>query len=284
MLALLEEAKRFKDADVPILLEGETRTGTDLLAKVIHCESKRKNKRFVKVNCAAIPESLLESELFGHRKGAFTGADRDKNGLFEEADGGTIFLNEIGDLPIRLQAKILDVIEDKEVTRIGEVKPRKTDFRVIASTNKNLTEEVAKGDFRKDLYHRLNVVKLELPPLRKRKQDIPLLIKHFLANSNIQIDPQDLDFQPYLEYHWPGNVRELENEFRKCTSVSELIEGLNRRNKTNINAISGKLMEMEKTEIIDAIKTTQDKKEAAKLLGISLATLYRKIKFYELNV
>ena len=284
MLALIEEAKRFKDSDVPILLEGETGTGKDLLAKVIHCEGKRKNKRFVKVNCAAIPESLLESELFGHRKGAFTGADRDKNGLFEEADGGTIFLNEIGDLPLRLQAKILDVIEDKEVTRVGEVKPRKTDFRVIASTNKNLTEEVSKGDFRKDLYHRLNVVKLELPPLRKRKQDIPLLIKHFLANSNIQIDPQDLDFQPYLECLWPGNVRELENEFRKCTSVSELIEGLNRRNKTNISTIPGKLMEMEKSEILEAIKTTQDKKEAAKLLGISLATLYRKVKFYDLNV
>jgi transcriptional regulator with PAS, ATPase and Fis domain/Tfp pilus assembly protein PilF len=284
MSALIDEAKRFKDADVSILLEGETGTGKDLLAKAIHCESKRKNKRFVKVNCAAIPESLLESELFGHRKGAFTGADRDKNGLFEEADGGTIFLNEIGDLPMRLQAKILDVTEDKEVTRIGEVKPRKTDFRVITSTNKNLTEEVAKGDFRKDLYHRLNVVKLELPPLRKRKQDIPLLIKHFLANSNIQIDPQDLDFQPYLEYHWPGNVRELENEFRKCTSVSELIEGLNRRNKTNISTIPGKLMEMEKSEILEAIKTTQDKKEAAKLLGISLATLYRKIKFYDVNV
>jgi tetratricopeptide (TPR) repeat protein len=166
MLALIDEAKRFKDADVPILLEGETGTGKDLLAKVIHCESKRKDKRFVKVNCAAIPETLLESELFGYKKGAFTGADKDKKGLFEEADGGTILLNEIGDLPLRLQAKILDVIEDKEVTRIGEVKPRKADFRVIASTNKNLTEEVSKGDFRKDLYHRLNVVKLKLPPLR----------------------------------------------------------------------------------------------------------------------
>jgi transcriptional regulator with PAS, ATPase and Fis domain len=284
MLALIEEAKRFKDLDVPILLEGETGTGKDLLAKVIHCESKRKDKRFVKVNCAAIPENLLESELFGHRKGAFTGSDRDKKGLFEEADGGIIFLNEIGDLPLRLQAKILDVIEDKEVTRIGEVKPRKTDFRVIASTNKNLTGEVAKGNFRKDLYHRLNVVELKLPPLRERKQDVPLLIKHFLANSNIQIDSQDLDFQPYLEYHWPGNVRELENEFRKYTSASELMEGLSKWEKTGDKVVSGKLTQMEKSEILEAIKTTKDKKEAAELLGISLATLYRKIKLYDLEV
>jgi two-component system NtrC family response regulator len=284
MLALIEEARKFKDLDVPILLEGETGTGKDILAKAIHCESKRREKRLVKVNCAAIPETLLESELFGYKRGAFTGADKDKKGLFEEADGGTIFLNEIRDLPIRLQAKILDVIEDKEVTRLGEVKPRRANFRVIASTNKNLAEEVSKGNFRKDLYHRVNVVELRLPPLRERRKDIPLLIKHFLANSNIQIDSQDLDFQPFLEYHWPGNVRELENEFRKYTSISELMEGLKKWDKTGDKVISGKLMQMEKSEILEAIRTTEDKKEAAKLLGISLATLYRKIKLYDLEV
>ena len=283
-LELIEEARRFKDADLPILLEGDTGTGKDLLAKVIHCESKRKDKRFVKVNCAAIPETLLESELFGYKKGAFTGADRDKKGLFEEADGGTIFLNEIRDLPPRLQAKILDVIEDKELTQLGDVKPKRSDFRVIASTNKNLAEEVEKGNFREDLYHRLKAIELKLPPLRERKQDIPLLIKHFLANSNIQIDSQDLDFQPYLEYDWPGNVRELENELRKYTSASELIDGLNKWDKTEAKPTSGKLMQVEKAEILEAIKTTKDKKEAAELLGISLTTLYRKIKLYNLDI
>jgi transcriptional regulator with PAS, ATPase and Fis domain len=300
MLALLEEARRFKDSDVPILLEGETGTGKDLLAKVIHCESKRKNKRFVKVNCAAIPESLLESELFGHRKGAFTGADRDKNGLFEEADGGTIFLNEIGDLPIRLQAKILDVIEDKEVTRIGEVKPRKTDFRVIASTNKNLTEEVAKGDFRKDLYHRLNVVGLKLPPLRERKEDIPLLITHFLAEQGVKESHwEDLDKSAYLQdclaCNWPGNVRQLENELKRLVSVlnpfdsQKLIEELSKLDKTKDNAkhgtsLSNKKAELEKTEIIEVLKKCNyDKEQAANVLGISKITLYRKMKIHNLE-
>jgi len=268
-----------------------------LLAKVIHCESKRKNKRFVKVNCAAIPENLLESELFGYRKGAFTGADRDKNGLFEEADGGTIFLNEIGDLPLRLQAKILDVIEDKEVTRIGEVRPRKTDFRVITSTNKNLSEEVAKGDFREDLYHRLNVVKLKLPPLRERKKDIPLLIKHFLAEQ--QVSCGDLDKLTYLQdclgCHWPGNVRQLANELKRLVSIlnpfdlQKLLEELSRLNKTTDKAnhgdsLSDKKAGLEKAEILEALgKFNNDREQAARFLGISKITLYRKMKSQNLE-
>jgi transcriptional regulator with AAA-type ATPase domain/Tfp pilus assembly protein PilF len=283
LLALLEQARKFKDSDISILLEGETGTGKDLLAQVIHNESRRKNKRFVKVNCAAIPESLLESELFGHKKGSFTGADKDKRGFFEEADGGTIFLNEIGDLPLRLQAKILDVIEDKEVTRVGEVQPRKVDFRVIAATNRDLSEEVNKGNFRQDLYHRLNVVKLKLPALRERRQDIPLLMKYFLTDSDLGIHSADFDFQPCLEYHWPGNVRELKNEFRKCSSISELIEGMSRLGKTIVKSTSGKLAEIEKAEILEVVKSTTNRSEAAALLGISEATLYRKIRFYRLN-
>ncbi|MGB2990549.1 MAG: sigma 54-interacting transcriptional regulator, partial [Candidatus Zixiibacteriota bacterium] len=282
MLALIDEAGRFKDSDVPILLLGETGTGKDLLAKAIHCDSKRKDKRFVKVNCAAIPENLLESELFGYKRGAFSGADKDKKGFFEEADGGTILLNEIGDLPLRLQAKILDVVEDKEITRLGEVKPRKVDFRVIAATSKDLSEEVGKGDFREDLYHRLNVVSLRLPPLRERKSDIPLLIRHFLANSSIKIDWEDLDFQPYLDYHWPGNVRELENEFRRHSSASELVKALGEWDKTSNEAACGKLTEMERRQIVEAVGTTGSKREAAGLLGISLATLYRKMKLHNL--
>jgi transcriptional regulator with PAS, ATPase and Fis domain len=291
MLALIEQARKFKDADVPILVEGETGTGKDLLAKVIHCESKRKDKRFVKVNCAAIPDSLLESELFGYRRGAFSGADREKRGLLEEADGGTILLNEIGDLPLRLQAKILDVIEDKEVSRLGEVRPRKVDFRVMAATNKNLSEEVRKGNFRKDLYHRLNVVTLRLPPLRERDGDIPLLIEHFLAKNNLPVDMEQLNIDQLLDYHWPGNVRELENEIRRYTSVADLIDGLSRWDKGSDQSDSGpqdpnsdKLTEMEKRRIIEAIRKVNGKQEAAELLGISLATLYRKIKLYGLDL
>jgi transcriptional regulator with PAS, ATPase and Fis domain len=284
MLALLEQARRFKDTDVPILVEGETGTGKDLLAKVIHCESKRKDKRFVKVNCAAIPDSLLESELFGYRRGAFSGADRDKKGLLEEADGGTILLNEVGDLPLRLQAKILDVIEDKEVSRLGEVRPRKVDFRVMAATNKNLSQEVDKGTFRKDLYHRLNVVTLRLPPLRERNGDISLLIEHFLAKNNLPVDMEQLNVDHLLDYRWPGNIRELENEFRRYTSVSDLMDGLSRWDKESEENDSGKLTEMEKRRIIEATRKANGKQEAAELLGISLATLYRKIKLYGLDL
>ncbi|MHA1774625.1 MAG: sigma 54-interacting transcriptional regulator [Candidatus Heimdallarchaeota archaeon] len=299
MLALLEEAKKFKDLDLPILLEGETGTGKDLLAKVIHCESKRKNKRFVKVNCAAIPETLLESELFGYKRGAFTGADRDKKGLFEEADGGTIFLNEIRDLPVRLQAKILDVIEDKEVTRLGDVKPKKSDFRVIASTNKNLAEEVEKGNFREDLYHRLKAIELKLPPLRERKQDIPLLIKHFLAELRVKESCwKDLDKSAYLQgclsCNWPGNVRQLQNELKRLVSIlnpfdsQKLLEELSkldkRKSKAKLaNSLSDKKAELEKGEILEALKKFNNREQTAKFLGISKITLYRKIKMYNLE-
>ena len=301
MLALLEEAKRFKDLDLPILLEGDTGTGKDLLAKVIHCESKRKDRRFVKVNCAAIPETLLESELFGYKRGAFTGADRDKKGLFEEADGGTIFLNEIRDLPARLQAKILDVIEDKELTRLGDVKPRRGDFRVIASTNKNLAEEVEKGNFREDLYHRLKAIELKLPPLREKKQDIPLLIKHFLTEHKIpESSLKDLDKSTYLQESLgsslPGNVRQLENELKRLVSVlspfdgQKLIEELSKLNKTKTEDTSGNFLpdkkaKLEKVEIREALKKCGGNKgKTAELLGISKATPYRKIKHYNLDI
>ncbi|MGB8657480.1 MAG: sigma 54-interacting transcriptional regulator [Candidatus Zixiibacteriota bacterium] len=297
LLALLEQARKFKDSDISILLEGETGTGKDLLAQVIHNESRRKNKRFVKMNCAAIPESLLESELFGHKKGSFTGADKDKRGFFEEADGGTIFLNEIGDLPLRLQAKILDVIEDKEVTRVGEVQPRKVDFRVIVATNKNLSEEVNRGNFREDLYHRLNVVKLRLPPLREREKDIPLLTKHFLAERGV--DCQDLDeltySQDFLRCRWPGNIRQLANEVKRLVSVlnpfdgRKLLEELGKSSETNTqsaakNSLLGKKAEVERTEIVEVIKKCDgDKLKAAKSLGVSRATLYRKIRDHNLE-
>jgi len=298
MLAIIDEARRFKDSDVPILLLGETGTGKDLLAKVIHCESKRKDKRFVKVNCAAIPETLLESELFGYKRGAFSGADKDKKGFFEEADGGTILLNEIGDLPLRLQAKILDVIEDRELTRLGEVKPRKVDFRVIAATNKDLSEQVRSGDFREDLYHRLNVVSLRLPPLRERRRDIPLLIERFLAELGIKESGwEGLDkSQLGLTYDWPGNVRQLKNEVERLVLAlipfdsRKLLEELGKLDQeisrgTSENYLVDKRAQVERMEIGEAIKRCGgDKEEAAKVLGISKATLYRRLRQYDLDI
>ena len=297
MLALIEEARRFKDSDVPILLLGETGTGKDLLAKVIHCESKRKGKRLVKVNCAAIPENLLESELFGYKKGAFSGAEKDKKGFFEEADGGTILLNEIGDLPLRLQAKILDVIEDREITRLGEVRPRKIDFRVIAATNRDLGEQVRSGDFREDLYHRLNVVTLRLPPLRERRGDVLLLIERFLAELGINesgweaMDKSQLG----LTYDWPGNVRQLKNEVERLVLAlipfdsRKLLEELEKLNQGKAgeedgNSLSDKKAELEKAEILEALKRFKnDKEKSARFLGISKITLYRKIRTHNLE-
>ncbi|MCW4026060.1 MAG: sigma 54-interacting transcriptional regulator, partial [Candidatus Bathyarchaeota archaeon] len=298
MLALIEEARRFKDSDVPILLQGDSGTGKDLLAKVIHCESKRKGKRFVKVNCAAIPENLLESELFGYKRGAFSGADKDKKGLFEEADGGTILLNEIGDLPLRLQAKILDVIEDKELTRLGEVRPRKVDFRVIAATNKDLNEKVNEGDFREDLYHRLNVVTLRLPPLRERREDIPLLIERFLTELGINESGWEaLDkSQLRLTCNWPGNDRQLQNELKRLVPVlipfdsRKLLEELGgvdqeRSKGACENYLVDKWEEVERIEIGEAIRRCGgDKEDAAKMLGISKATLYRRLRQYDLDI
>lgn len=285
MLGILEKARRIKDTDMTILIEGETGTGKDLLAKCIHYESKRKHKKFIPVSCAAIPESLLESELFGHKKGAFTSAGYDKKGLLEEADGGTLFLNEVVDLPWQIQAKLLGVIENKELTRLGETEPRRVDFRIIAASNRDLKEEVKSRRFRDDLYYRLKIMTFVLPPLKKRKEDIPLLLRYFIETY---FEDEDVELgkevvEAFIHYDWPGNVRELENEIRKYTSISELIDGLNKWDKIEIEANSGRLMETEKAEILHAVKITRDKKEAAKLLGISLSTLYRKIKFYELS-
>ncbi len=208
----------------------------------------------------------------------------------EEADGGTILLNEIGDLPFRLQAKLLDALEDKEVTRLGEVRPRAVDFRVIAATNRKLSEEVEKGNFRKDLYHRLNVVALRLPPLRERNGDLALLVKHFLAKSHFKVDPEELDLAPLHEYYWPGNVRELENEFRKYGTAAELIEGLNRWDKNGDKSVSGNSLldrktEAERIQITETVKRYNGNRiEAAKALGISKATLYRKIKQHDIEL
>jgi transcriptional regulator with GAF, ATPase, and Fis domain len=226
MLTLMAQVSQVKDAPITIALEGETGVGKDLLAKAIHYNSNRKQKRFVSVNCAALPETLLESELFGHMKGAYTGADRDKAGLLEEADGGTFFLDEIGEMPLAIQAKLLRVLEEKEVVRLGDTKPRKVDIRIIIASNRDLKAEMEQGHFRQDLFYRLCTLSFRIPALRERREDIPLLLDFFLGkysppiegNRPVKIEP--VAFQWLVEYDWPGNVRELENEIKKLVLLA----------------------------------------------------------------
>lgn len=223
---LLEKIEKIANTPTNILLLGETGTGKELFARAIHEASYRKKKPFVAINCASLPENLLESELFGFVKGAFTGATSDKKGLLEIADGGTVFLDEIGDLPLSLQAKLLRVIEDKEIRPLGSVISKKVDLRFISATNKNLIEAVKEGNFREDLYFRLNVITLQIPPLRQRGKDIEILAYHFMRKFAIKmgknikkIEPQVI--QILLKYPWPGNIRELQNVIEQAVVFTE---------------------------------------------------------------
>lgn len=212
---------RVKDKDTPVFVCGESGTGKELVARAIHFKGKRKKGRFVVVNCGAIPEHLLEAELYGFVKGAFTGAIRNKPGLVEEADGGTFFLDEIGDLSLRLQAKLLRLLQEKEIRRIGENRIRHIDVRIISATNKNIEKEIGRGNFREDLYYRLKIITIEIPPLRKRKDDIRLLLNHFVERYCQEMKRERAYFSPgalelLMAYQWPGNVRELQNEIQRC--------------------------------------------------------------------
>ncbi len=209
-----------------VLIYGETGTGKDLIAKAIHYNSPRNNAPFLTINCAALPEHLIESELFGYAKGAFTGANQDKNGLFEEANGGTIFLNEIADLPFKLQAKLLQVLESQHMRRLGQSKSIKVDVRIVAASNIDLEEAVNTRNSRQDLFYRLNVFPIRVPPLRERKEDIPLLIKHFLDKYKQLLDKKIRDIsKETLEilctYNYPGNVRELENIIQRAIIMAQ---------------------------------------------------------------
>src|SRR4051812_29287343 len=216
MLRIIDIARHVAGTDVPVLILGESGVGKEVVASFIHEQSNRTDGPFVKVNCAALPHELLESELFGYERGAFTGAIRDKIGKFEQADKGTLLLDEIGEMSPHLQAKLLHVLQDAEFSRLGGKKPVKVNVRILAATNKKLKEAVLKGEFRNDLYFRLNVIKLEVPPLRERREDIPLLCNHFLEKyreryqSPVQQFPREL-IESFLRYEWPGNVRQLEN-------------------------------------------------------------------------
>lgn len=288
---------RLKDSQVNVLLTGESGTGKDLLARTLHYHSSRKHAPFVPVNCAAIPEQLLESELFGYLQGAFTDARRDKKGLFVEAQGGTLFLDEVGELPLLLQAKLLRVIEDKEVRPLGAVQAEKVDVRLIAATNNDLRRAVSEGKFRQDLFYRLNVVDIHLPPLRERPEDLPLLIQHFIERSTHASRARRLSAEALrilLSYSWPGNVRELENTIERALVLCQGEEitpadlpAHVTGSKPQVFGLQDALLrrrsldDIEREYILLTLEWTDGKKkEAADLLGIDRKTLYRKLDEY----
>ncbi|WP_278342489.1 sigma-54 interaction domain-containing protein [Parageobacillus thermoglucosidasius] len=295
--SVIQLAKKVAPTDSTVLIEGENGTGKELFAHSIHAASLRCDKPFLRVNCAAIPEQLLESEFFGHEKGAFTGAIKTKVGIFELASGGTLFLDEIGDMPLSLQAKLLRVLQEGEIRRIGGSDTIKVDVRIIAATNRDLKQMVNQGLFREDLYYRLNVITLRIPSLRERTEDIPELVEFFIRKYNKKtgkmvkgIEPEAI--QALRQHSWPGNVRELENviEYAILTAEGEMISLENITPKIPIpanNYVSDEIMSLEAMErrlIEKALTiygdTLQGKKQAAEALGISLATLYNKIKKY----
>jgi len=301
MSSVFELARKAALYSTTVLILGESGTGKELVARGIHNEGERAGKPLVPINCGGIPETLLESELFGYKKGAFTGADRNKKGLFQEADGGTIFLDEIGELPLPLQVKLLRVLQESEVRPVGEAKATRVDVRVIAATGKHLDEEVRQGRFREDLYYRLNVLTIALPPLRQRPEDVPYLCQHFLERFNRKLGKDISAISPaamgrLLEYGWPGNVRELENAIERGVLLAEesmlmpehLPSTLNLRRETagpepTPDGLSLKEAQrvIEKKLITKALEETRgNRTQAARLLEISHPSLLSKIKAY----
>ena len=308
--SILGESKVLKDAvslaqkvsgtDVPVLLTGETGTGKEVFAQAIHYSSKRARQNFVAVNCSSFSKELLESEMFGHKAGSFTGALKDKKGLFEEANNGTIFLDEIGEMAFELQAKLLRILETGEYIKIGDTKPTRVNVRIIAATNRNLSQEIVAGRFREDLFYRLSVFQIHLPPLRERAGDIRLLAKAFiksfaeqLARPVVEIAPaflEALDSQP-----WKGNIRELRNVIERSMIVCESgyldiadlpfdIQNAHYEHSNDSSPGSFELSAMERRHIARVLEYTKgNKTEAARLLKIGLTTLYRKIEEYKIS-
>jgi len=289
MKKVLTTLKKVAPTDVTVLVRGETGTGKELLAKAIHTLSPRSDQRFVAVNCAAIPKELIESELFGHEKGAFTGATSAREGKFQMAHSGTIFLDEIGDMSLDLQAKVLRTLEEKEIQRVGGTKTIKVDIRIIAATNKDLTKAVEERKFREDLYYRLNVVQIKLPALRERKKDIIPLAEHFIAGRVKKISAKAKGL--LLSYNWPGNVRELKNCLDRAVVLgnSKVIQPedlpyTTRSSGQVIPAPLEPLENMEESHIIRALRCTSwNKSDAARILGITRQTLDNKIKKYKIR-
>lgn len=302
---LKREAQVAARTNSTILISGESGTGKELLAHAIHCASPRRNAPFIKVNCAAVPEHLLESELFGYEEGSFTGAKKGgKLGKFELADGGTIFLDEIGDMPLAMQAKLLRVLQEREVEKIGRTDVVRVDVRVIAATNKDLEQMVKDKEFREDLYYRLNVIDLHLPALRDRREDIPLLIEHFLKTLGTELGRKIKGITPQAEsllvqYDWPGNIRELRNSLERAIALSmndvldvEDFKGLSGteapfRQKVSampVGTLAEAVEQAERETIKNALSyTNYNKVAAARILGVHRSLLYRKLKQHGLG-
>jgi DNA-binding NtrC family response regulator len=291
----LDKARRAAATDADILMEGESGTGKELVARLIHSASQRRNRPLVAINCAAFPEALLESELFGHVKGAFTGAETDKPGKFEAANGGTILLDEVGEIPLSLQPKLLRALQEREFDRLGDTKPIKVDLRVIASTNRSLAQMVREGTFRADLFYRLNVIPLTLPPLRERKDDIPMLAEHFSrlytpAGTTVTLTPELL--VRLQEYSWPGNIRELSNLMRRAVVLSsggpigpdafDLSLGAEAAGQDRLEP--GLSLENAERRLLEVTlqATKGNRSRAAEMLGVSLRTVRNKIRDYGL--
>ncbi len=303
MMEVFDMVLRVANSNATVLLRGESGTGKSMVANAIHYNSPRKNRPFVTVNCSALPETLIESELFGHERGAFTGAYASKQGRFEQAGGGTIFLDEIGELPHSVQVKLLHVIQEKEFQRLGGAKPIKCDVRIVAATNKNLERAMESGNFREDLYYRLNVFPIYLPPLRERRTDILLLAEHFLEryNSEYQKKIQRISspaVDMLMQYHWPGNVRELQNCMERAVLVCDedvlrahhlsptirSATGIPDREGRKYKSLADAVADLEKEIIIEALKETQgNQTKAAKLLDTSLRIINYKIKKYGID-
>lgn len=300
MLKVLELVSQVCHTDSTVLISGESGTGKELIAKALHANSPRKRSPLVTINCGALPENLQESELFGHLRGSFTGAVRDKKGLFEEADGGSLFLDEVGETASTTQVKLLRFLQEGEIRKVGDNNPIRVDVRLIAATNKNLEEEVAKGNFRKDLFYRLSVIPIHVPPLRQRREDIPLLIDYFVKRYADKMHKPVKGFcqralAMMINYHWPGNVRELENVVERAVILASkeqvtpdnlppqlwgdtqwVMNSQGRRYPT--------LAEVERDYILKTLQRCQgNKKRAAEELRISKSTLWRKLSQYGLH-
>jgi transcriptional regulator with PAS, ATPase and Fis domain len=292
MQGLLRLIERAGPSDKAILIQGESGSGKELVARALHECSQRADRPMVVINCAALPETLLESELFGHEKGSFTGAVAAKPGLFEVADGGTLFIDEIGEMPGPLQAKLLRVLEDGSMRRIGSIKERRVNVRLLAATNRHMSQEVAAGRFREDLYYRINVMSLELPPLRERAGDVPLLVRHFLG-PGWEVDP---DVLPILErYHWPGNVRQLINALERAKILADenLIRARDLPHEITASAPHDSpptvqdvddLATIQRVKIVEVLRRVGgNKTHAAKALGIERRKLYRLLEKYQIQ-
>jgi two-component system response regulator PilR (NtrC family) len=301
MQRIFELIQTVAETDSTVLITGNSGTGKELVARAIHFNSKRKNKPFIPINCGAISENLIESELFGHKRGAFTGAISDKEGYLKAADGGTLFLDEISEMPLNLQVKLLRVLQQREITPVGTTYSIPINVRFLASTNKDLTEQVKQEKFREDLYYRLNVIEINIPPLKDRKDDIPVLVNHFINQYRTEIGKNIKEIEPtalraLMNYEWKGEVRELENVIERAVifckndyiSIDDLPLYLQASSDVQIPEKAGSLEEfirkIEREYILKALESNNyDKEKVAKLLQLGLSTLYRKIKDYALE-